>query len=603
MATLAIPILALGSLYVMSNQNKEKENKGCTEGFHNMGKPKNSLPGVNPAPPVYNYPTTSDVNPNNVKIYKNPNQTTDKFFNNQVYDKVQVNNPRGSVGSGREAVMSLTGEPINKGKFEHNNMVPFFGAKIKGATAKADIHETILDNMQGSGTHLISKEESAPLFKPDHNLTYISGAPNMSDFYQSRVNPGKRMANVKPWQEEKIAPGLNKGYNGVGGAGFNSGIESRDSWLPKTVNELRVDTNPKMTFGLAGHEGPANSMIKSGSTKQTQGNVEKYLPDSYYTLGPSRWFTTTGLEKAQTARGTEILQNQNRSTTSCPYFGAGEAENDGTYIKSEYEESHRQQLSTNPISNADAHGQNKASPGDFGAGTYSNFANNRSTTKTEEPYGIVQGAMKAITAPILDILRPSRKENAIGTGRPSGNAGSTVSHLPIYNPSDRTRTTIREMTGNKLDNNHLNINSQEDRGSGGYLVNKQIPVQVQRDTTNCQNIGNAAPAHAVANPVYDAAYRQRNNPNKTYKNHPNQGGTQIFNQNDNISIHKLDSDRDNNRMWAPQTTVSAIPSADTYGKINVPQYYDQCKGCERIEPDILSAFKKNPYAQSLQSWI
>lgn len=601
MATLAIPILALGSLYVMSNQNKEESK--VKEGFHNMGKTTNYLPGVNPPTPVENYPTTSDVRKDNVRVYKNPNQTTDKFYNNQVYDGVIANNPNGSSGSGRESVMSLTGKPIVKGNFEHNNMVPFFGAKIKGSTGKADIHETILDNMQGNGSQFITKQECAPLFKPDHNLHYISGAPNMSDFYQSRVNPGKKMANIKPWQEEKVAPGLNKGYNGDGGAGFNSGMESRDSWLPKTVNELRVDTNPKMTFGLAGHEGPANSKIKSGATKQTQGNVEKYLPDTYYTVGASRWFTTVGLEKGQTARGTEILQHVNRTTTSCPYFGSGGTDSDATYVAGEYEEPLKQQLPTNPISNADAHGQNMASPSDYGAKSYTNFANNRSTTRREEPFGIVQGAMKAITAPILDILRPSRKENAIGTGRPCGNAKTTVSHLPVYNPADRTKTTIREMTGDKLDNNHLNMDRQQDIGAGGYLVNKQTSVQVQRDTTNVENIGNAAPAHAVANPVYDAAYRQRNNPNKTYKNHPNQGGMQIFNQNDNIKIDKLDCDRNNNRMWAPESTVSAIPSTDTFGKINMPQYYDETKGSERIEPDILTAFKKNPYAQSLQSWI
>ena len=45
-----------------------------------------------------------------------------------------------------------------------------------------------------------------------------------------------------------------------------------------------------------------------------------------------------------------------------------------------------------------------------------------------------------------------------------------------------------------------------------------------------------------------------------------------------------------------------IPSADTYGKINMPQYYNECQGCDRIEPDILDAFKKNPYTQSLSSY-
>ena len=77
----------------------------------------------------------------------------------------------------------------------------------------------------------------------------------------SRMNPSTRMANIKPWAEQKVAPGLGKGYNCDGGAGLNNGMEARNEWLPKTVNQLRVDTNPKMTFGLAGHEGPAMAKV------------------------------------------------------------------------------------------------------------------------------------------------------------------------------------------------------------------------------------------------------------------------------------------------------------------------------------------------------
>ena len=597
MAAAVIPMLVLGSWYIIANQDKKN-----TENFVNMGKPKNALPGVNPPEPVRNYPTTADVSKDNIKYYREPNQTTDKFFNDTVYDRVEITNPPGSVGSGRETVMSLTGKPIVKGKFNHNNMVPFFGAKIKGATSSADIQESVLDNMQGLGSQMIRKEERAPLFKPEKNLQYANGAPNVSDFMQSRVNPGMRMANVKPWAEQKVAPGLNKGYTSDGGAGFNSGMESRDSWLPKTVNQLRVDTNPKMTFGLTGHEGPADAYIKEGATKQTQGDVEKYLPDRYYSVGPERWFTTTGLEKAQTARGREVLHNQNRATTSCSYFGAGDAEQDGMYMKSEYEVPRRPQLDCNAVLNPSAKGTHHPNEQDYGGKAYFNLPNNRSTTRQPKAFGSVSGVVKAITAPIMDLLRPSRKEDVIGNLRPSGNAKSIVDGQPIYNPADRTRTTIREMTCNKLDNNHLNINSQSDVGQGGYLVSKQQSVQVQRDSTNCSYKGGAGPAMAKANPVYDGAYRQQNNPNKTFPSHPNPGGTQIFNQNDNISIHRRDADRDNNRMWAPQSTTTAIPSLDTFGKVNVPQYYNECQGCQRINPDILSAFKNNPYAQSLQSW-
>ena len=31
-------------------------------------------------------------------------------------------------------------------------------------------------------------------------------------------------------------------------SGFNSGLESREQWIAKTVDELRVKTNPKQTF-------------------------------------------------------------------------------------------------------------------------------------------------------------------------------------------------------------------------------------------------------------------------------------------------------------------------------------------------------------------
>ena len=39
--------------------------------------------------------------------------------------------------------------------------------------------------------------------------------------------------------------------------GFNSGMESRDSWKPKTVDDLRAANNPKAVYRLDNHMGPA----------------------------------------------------------------------------------------------------------------------------------------------------------------------------------------------------------------------------------------------------------------------------------------------------------------------------------------------------------
>lgn len=587
MAELAIPLIALGSMYIISNQEKKKEK------FTNMSDKKNYLPNNEIIPE--NYPTLAPVKSDNVQRYINPNQITDKYFDPATYEKT-INKELKDEPN----FISLSGQPIVGKEFRHNNMTPFFGAKIRGATANANVSESILDNMQGTGTQQFRKKEVAPLFKPQDNVQWAHGMPNQSDFYQSRVNPGTRMANIKPWEEQLVAPGLNQGYGTEGSLGFNSGMGSRESWMPYTVDELRVKTNPKLTFGLEGHEGPAINLIKN---RGVIGQVEKHLPDTYYNNTPDRWLTTTGIEKAQTARGIEILQDVSRPFTTTEYFGtSGRAEGDAGYTPQNYQKSHRTEQTCEIVSAPSAAGQNPASTGDYSRDSYKFLPTNRSTVCYSET-GIVGGVVKAVVAPLLDILRPTRKENVVGNARPYENGKSSVPANVVYNPSDRTKTTNREMLEGKLDNNHLNVQNQKD---GAYSVSTQQAIENNRDSTNISYMGNSGgPANQSGLRQYDAEYNQHNNPNKTYLNRPNQGGTQIFNQTDNIKIDKVDCDRDNNRLWvrgSGPTVATALPSPDTYGKFSARQYYDENINCERIQPDILSAFKQNPYTQSLQSW-
>ena len=78
------------------------------------------------------------------------------------------------------------------------------------------------------------------------------------------MNESMKMSNVTLWEQQKVAPGLNLGYGtqnkegfnsgGTQGShGFNAGMMSRESWMPKSVDELRVETNPKNSFDLNGH--------------------------------------------------------------------------------------------------------------------------------------------------------------------------------------------------------------------------------------------------------------------------------------------------------------------------------------------------------------
>ena len=574
MAEIAIPLIVLGGLYLISNKDDEKEN------YRNLSKINQPVMKavVDNLKLNENIDSKTDINE-----YTNPNQITDKYY---TYTPTKENAHR---------FESLTGNLVDNVNFKHNNMVPFFGAKIKGSNQ--DINDANLDYKQGAGSQHITKQETAPLFAPQENLHYANGMPNMSDFYLSRQNPSQKISNTKPWEEQRVGPGLNMGYTAEPTkAGYNAGSESRDSWLPKNVDQLRVETNPKLSFTMMGHEGPANSRIKEISNLETHGRIEKNRPDTDYILGESRWFTTTGVEKKQTARGEEVLRDVTRTDTSQEYFGNTKHETTASYVDGEYAPTIKKQL---PAPNTSAPGApNKYNPSinDYGNGSYNALPNNRATTAQENNFGNISSTVKAFMSPILDVLRPSRKENVIGNLRPSGNAHSNISNQHIYNPNDNVKTTIREQTENLLDNNHLNIQYQT---NDGYNVSKHQPIDQQRDTTNKTYIGNAGPNSVPTTRRYENVYNQRNNNNKPIIGRINQGNSNNFNYSQNINISKVDKDRNNNRPFVSSGRISNIPSTDTYGSVRMPQTYSTDIDTERINADLLKAFKNNPYTHSL----
>jgi hypothetical protein len=621
MAELAIPLIVLGSMYIVSNKskkeglsnnkdskNKDSKNKGAMasnkEGFYAGDQTTMPLNGVNPPMATKNYPVEQPTAyKNDVNAYRNPKQVTDKYYIPEGFYNDKESHIS-SVSTNNNVTYSLTGDPIDSTNFKHLNMVPFFGGSIKGMRydENKNTSDIILDHHQGGGSLQYKKQEQAPLFKPAYDMEYANGMPNASSFLQSRVNPSTSMAMQKPFEQVRVARGLNKGFSSEGSGGFNTSLEARETWLPKTVDELRTKTNPRMVYELKGHEGPADSFIKESSTKDTIGRVEKYKPDTYFESGPERWFTTTGAEKGETLRPIQVLQDVNRPTTSSEYYGPGGnlSANEANYVVGEYEESKRNVLGQSQLTPAYAADKYNATESDFGSKSYNFLQNNRTTTKPQGEYGPVSGVVNAIISPILDSLRPSRKENVIGNIRALGNAGTDVTNGVVYNPADRLRTTIREMTGAKLDNNHLNLERQNEPG---HITASFDKLRVQRDTTTVPYSGDAGPATTGAGPLYDAAYNmQHKNTLKSYKNTPNQGGMQIFNERDNITFKRNFSDSYTSPSALRAMGPSTISSALNHGTNRDVQTYDESRiGCERIAPDILSAFKSNPYAQSLSS--
>ncbi len=609
MAEVALPILALGGLYIYSNSS-DKNNK--KDNFTNMGvtrHPNRSSPGNLPNTHVINrnFPKQNQPidkkNENYIREYHNPNQTTDKFFNQNVSKRLLDPN------IADQEFKSINGQCFTAKDFKHNNMVPFFGSKVTQAGPNRENY-AILDSAAGAGSEIIRKQEAAPLFKPEDNVQLAHGAPLATDFMQSRQMPATRIANVLPWEQQKVAPGLGLGYTTEGSGGFNSGMTHRQSWLPPTVDDLRSKTNPRVTYNLAGHEGAAVSEVKNmGSI----GQMEKHSQDTTFALGADRWFTTTGSSMGQMSHPKQMMPETNDCSTE--YYGSGSnATHQGLYTKPHTEEPHRiEQTKCTNINPATAMGQGHGNDNDYGRTGFDILKNNRTESCKSDnngAFGAVNSIVKGMFAPVMDVLRPSRKEDVIYNANQLGNVQAAVPNLPLTNPNDKLKTTNKEMTADKIGLNYLNVSHINGNGGGGYEATTTVAKSQQRnfgESGTRGNIGNTMNAPMDIN----AWNEQHNNVNKTYESWPMAGGTQVFSGNINMNINKQDQDRVNNRLTSqdfinvqnvPQDPSKSIPSAETFGRINMPQQYNQNINTQRISGDLLQAFKSNPYTQSLQSF-
>lgn len=462
-----IPGLALLGLYTINLEKKEEK-----EGFKDL--PNTNIPDVNYP---YDYPIN---NPNNELTITSKLSTvneydggsyTDKFFNQEIKPKENIN----------IKYESLTGLKTTN-YFTHNNMTPFFGSKHYDHHVNNNVNESILDNMIGNGSQIITKREIAPLFDSKDNINWANGMPDSSEFVRSRINASKSMNNVNPFPQQKVAPGLGLGPTTEGLGGFNSGMLARNQWIDKTVDELRNATNPKPS-GLSqlGFEGPAGAYVKNPGTI---GKFEKHGPETTFELGIERSVGALSTVKGVGIHGEVIERFVNRPETNISYTGIGGSTSntvqlmDGEYMPSNKIELGSEQLGPVSASNR-FHFTNNA---DFGLKSTVAYPNNRSTNQDDDYFGIVGHTIGSIMSPILDALKPNRKDNAIGTLRPYQNPNSKVVNGYIINPNDRTPTTNREME-EMYSQNLYTVNSSQFQNTNGYIVSNQNPIYNQRDIT------------------------------------------------------------------------------------------------------------------------
>jgi hypothetical protein len=222
---------------------------------------------------------------------------------------------------------------VSQSSTGHNNMVPFFGAKIT-QNLRADTNNSILDTFAGTGTDYFQKREVETFYdvKPGFGLPF--GNANESDFMQSRMVGGMNMKNVFPIEQTRVAPGLNDGYNNLGKGGYQQFNELQEFAKPRTTDEIRAANKPKVTYDMPVVPG-SHYITQPG----LQAPVQKNRPDTFHVLTGENGEliyvnTTTGAQVAPAAFPEQMQKEQQRSSTNIEYYGSGGASYSfGNYVR------------------------------------------------------------------------------------------------------------------------------------------------------------------------------------------------------------------------------------------------------------------------------
>lgn len=258
-----------------------------------------------------------------------------------------------------------------------------------------------------------------------------------------------------------------------------------------------------------------------------------------------------------------------------------------------------------------------------------------------EHEGFLKGPGKGQAYDPEDIARTTVKELNIHNNAPYINLRpQQPNSLRIYDPEDIARTTMKELTEDKnhmgfmqypdgtapggylstnvsMRNTHKQFTSdyyyagipdgEVGKGTGrGYLAASYKAKNTNKQFTSDYEYTGSAGFYQGRASSYGSAYNARLNPNKeeiARGREPTQSKEKLTVGGDfvNISHKKLDADRINIREPAETFVYTAPPQKNMCGMTMTRQTLPEDTQRSRIDPDILTAFRENPYTQSLTS--
>lgn len=230
-----------------------------------------------------------------------------RIFNGPMFSK-SVHEEHFANPGGQE-LSDLTGLPMDKC---HNNMVPFFGAKLT-QNMDPNVNQQTLERFTGTGDIANRhKREIAPMFELDRENIY--GTPNVPEELRlERYVESNMKTNILPSAQQRVQPliGIEK---------IRPNFEEYYS-----IGNIRTKTNPKIVY-RSRPEAPPKALV---TNRGLIGAFKKNHRPRGYAYGPDRMTPAYAIAPREHVRPDfeEALKCENRTTgvNNENYFGGAVA--------------------------------------------------------------------------------------------------------------------------------------------------------------------------------------------------------------------------------------------------------------------------------------
>lgn len=390
----------------------------------------------------------------NFETQKRSHAMTNAAKNPDVTGVISKNFKLNNEGKGKK-IRLMSGEEVDSATFVHNNMVPYYGGRIKQNVGEQAVSSR-LESFTGVINDYKPKKEVPSFFDKSKDVNNPYGMQNNSDFYQDRITLPKVMNNVTPVPQIRVGPGINKGYTSEPTGGFHQN-DYIGCIMPKSVDELRVANKPKVTFEARTVDGIKYKLPGKA------GKVSKNRVETFWEQTPDQYLVTTGGRLKKAMRPEIVDKDTNRQSTTKEYMGTAVYQNGkARVLDPNVRETHRQPFKDFGVRNASLTDHGVGTKGDYGKSNILIYDNERDLTTTKVYQGNVTSMIKALVAPLQDMLKITRKEGAIDNPRHFGNVAPSFPDKPtVYDPNDTARTTIKQTTLSEVPLGNLKGNEKQ----------------------------------------------------------------------------------------------------------------------------------------------